>query len=219
MNQFGLIQTADLLRQRTIVAVATAINRRLDTYLGQSLALANADVLRASVGVVYQRSIAALLPCIKSLIKCIQNEVCNHRRTDPPADGVPGEHVDHKGHIKPTLPRRNVDEVRNPELVWPRCSKLPAPPILQARGFRIGNDRVSTLASHRAVQTQLLHQPVDGAASHRNTLRVHLLPDYIRIVDPYVDLPDTLDFGPQTFSRIARTQCCDGSRSCAAWHQ
>jgi hypothetical protein len=48
MNQFGLVQTVDCLSQCVVVAVATATNRGLDARFGQSLAIANADVLRAS---------------------------------------------------------------------------------------------------------------------------------------------------------------------------
>jgi hypothetical protein len=48
MNQFGLVQTVDCLSQYVVVAVATATNRGLDARFGQSLAIANADVLRAS---------------------------------------------------------------------------------------------------------------------------------------------------------------------------
>jgi hypothetical protein len=57
MNQFGLVQTVDCLGQCVVVTVATATNRGLDARFGQSLAIANANVLRASVGVTYQRSI------------------------------------------------------------------------------------------------------------------------------------------------------------------
>ena len=47
--------------------------------------------------------------------------------------------------------------------------------------------------------SDLLHQPFDRAASHRDTLSVQLLPDFIRSVDTHVGLSDTLDLGPQAF--------------------
>jgi hypothetical protein len=72
-------------------------------------------------------------------------------------------------------------------------------PIQRARGYGIRNRRANTLASHHAAQTQLLHQPFDRAARHRDTLPVHLLPDFIRAVDLHVGLPHTLDLRPQTF--------------------
>jgi hypothetical protein len=79
------------------------------------------------------------------------------------------------------------------------CPELPVDPIQRARGRRIGNGRANTFASHHSAQTQLLHQPFDRAASHRDTLPVHMVPDFIRSVDPHIGLPDTLDFGPQAF--------------------
>lgn len=48
MNQFGLVQAVDRFSQRVIVAVATATDGRLDTRLGQTFAVSNADVLRPS---------------------------------------------------------------------------------------------------------------------------------------------------------------------------
>jgi hypothetical protein len=115
--------------------------------LRQSLAIANANVLRASAGVMYQRSTAAWAPRIKCPFKCVQNEVCSHRRTDAPTDNPPGEHVDHEGHIEPALPRRDIGEIKNPELVWPVCPELPVDPIQRARSRRIGNGRANTFAS------------------------------------------------------------------------
>ncbi|CAB3810547.1 hypothetical protein LMG27177_07283 [Paraburkholderia fynbosensis] len=76
MNQFGLVQTVDGLGQCVVVTVATATNRGLDARFGQSLAIVNANALRASVGVMYQRSIAAWAPRMKCLFKCMQNEIC-----------------------------------------------------------------------------------------------------------------------------------------------
>jgi hypothetical protein len=47
MDQFSLVQAVDRFSQCVVVAVAPAANRRFDACLGQSLAIANADVLRA----------------------------------------------------------------------------------------------------------------------------------------------------------------------------
>ncbi len=101
MNQFGLVQTVDCLGQCVIVTVATSTRRGLDARFGQSLAIANANVLRASVGVMYQRSIAAWAPRIKCLFKCIQNEVCSHRRTDAPTDNPSRERVCRTCEVRP----------------------------------------------------------------------------------------------------------------------
>jgi hypothetical protein len=48
MNQFRLVQAIDRFSQRVIVAVATAANGGFDARFGQTLAVANADVLGSS---------------------------------------------------------------------------------------------------------------------------------------------------------------------------
>jgi hypothetical protein len=55
-NQFSLVQAVDRFSEGVIVAVAPTADRRFDARFGEPLAIANADVLRTSVGVVYQRS-------------------------------------------------------------------------------------------------------------------------------------------------------------------
>ena len=45
MDHLGLVQPVDCLGQGVVVAISFAAHRRLDTRLGQPLAVANADVL------------------------------------------------------------------------------------------------------------------------------------------------------------------------------
>lgn len=59
MDQFSLVQAVDRLRQRVVVTVFPAANRRFDSSLGQALAMAISDVLRRAVGVVDERYIFA----------------------------------------------------------------------------------------------------------------------------------------------------------------
>jgi hypothetical protein len=67
--------------------------------------------------------------------------------------------------------------------------------------------------------SDLLHQPFDRAASHRDTLSVQLLPDFIRSIDTHVGLPDTLDLGPQAFIAYGTSEAARRPRSCAAWRR
>jgi hypothetical protein len=83
MNQFGLVQAVDRFSQRVIVAVATATDGRLDTCLGQTFAVSNADVLCPSIGVVYQSPVVAGLASIQRLFKRIQNKVRGHLTRQP----------------------------------------------------------------------------------------------------------------------------------------
>jgi hypothetical protein len=88
---------------------------------------------------------------------------------------IRSEHVDHERDLRPegsplggqpALPRRDVGEVRDPKLVWPRSIELAIDPIRRARGAGVGDGRANTLASHHATQTQSPHQLFNGAASH-----------------------------------------------------
>lgn len=78
MNQFGLLQAVDGLGQRVVIAVALAAHRRLDASFRQSLGVANADVLRASIGVTNQTAIALRLTGIEGLLQGVENKVRAH---------------------------------------------------------------------------------------------------------------------------------------------
>lgn len=56
MNQFSLVQAVDRFSQGVVIAVSPAADRRFDARFGQPFAVANADVLGPSVGMVYQCS-------------------------------------------------------------------------------------------------------------------------------------------------------------------
>jgi hypothetical protein len=58
-----------------------------------------------------QRPIALWPPVIQSLLERVQNEVRAHGTALSPAHYPTGIDVNHKGHVLPTLPRRNVREV------------------------------------------------------------------------------------------------------------
>ena len=67
--------------------------------------------------------------------------------------------------------------------------------------------------------SDLLHQPFDRAASHRDMLSVQLLPDFIRAVDSHVGLSDTLDLRLQAFIAYGMSAAARRPRSCAAWRR
>lgn len=54
VNQLGLVQPVDGFGQGVVVAIALATNRGLDAGLGQSLGVADRDVLAATIAVVDQ---------------------------------------------------------------------------------------------------------------------------------------------------------------------
>lgn len=62
MNEFGLVEPIDGFGQGVVITVALAAHQRFNVRFGQPLGVADADVLRASVGVADQASIAFWLP-------------------------------------------------------------------------------------------------------------------------------------------------------------
>lgn len=54
VDQLGLVQPVDRLCQRVVVAVSSAAHRGFNARLGQSLGVADAHVLRATVGVMHE---------------------------------------------------------------------------------------------------------------------------------------------------------------------
>ena len=53
------------------------------------------------------------------------------------------------------------------------------------------------LASDRATQAQLAHQPLNGAAGHGHVIALDLAPDLLGAIDLQVGVPDALDLGRQ----------------------
>jgi len=58
-----------------------------------------------------------LYPFEQSLFQRIQNEICVHGAADAPTNNTPGKNVNHKRYIQPTLPGRNVGEIRYSQLI------------------------------------------------------------------------------------------------------
>lgn len=96
---------------------------------------------------VYQSPVVARLARVQRLFKRIQNEVRAHRRTDAPTDDAAGKHVDHERRVQPTLPCRDIGEVRHSKLIWPLSLEPPVGPVQQARGACIGIQRATTMLS------------------------------------------------------------------------
>ena len=114
VNHFCLVQAVAGLSQGVVVAVTPATHRRLDASFRQPLGIANADLLRAPIGVIDETSIAFGLLGIQGLLQRIKYEVRAHRAAHPPANNAMGEDVDDKGQVEPTLPGRDVGEVAEP---------------------------------------------------------------------------------------------------------
>ena len=91
------------------------------------------------------------LTVIQSLLQRVQNKVRSHGTADPPAHNPAGIHVDHKGHVLPALPGRDVREVRYPQLVGAISLELAIDPVQRTWRRCIRYRGTNDLASARKV--------------------------------------------------------------------
>src|SRR3990167_3024010 len=142
------------------------------------------------------------LAVIQGLVQCVQHKVRPHGTADTPAHNPAGKHINHKGHVLPALPGRNIREVRYPQLIGPIGLELSIDPVQWAWSRFVRDSGTDHLASAHAPQFQTLHEPLNGATGHRNAFTVHLMPDLVGTVNLHIGLPDLLDFGHQGVIRL-----------------
>jgi hypothetical protein len=71
----------------------------------------------------------------------------------------------------------------DPELVRRGRAEPPLDQILRTRGGGIGDCGAFHLAAPHTLQAKLFHQPLDGAAGHRDSFPVQLQPHLAGTVD------------------------------------
>ena len=150
-----------------------------------------------------QAAVSLGSPSVQCLLQGIEDEVRAHRVADLPTDDAACEHVDDEGDVQPTLPGRDVGEVRDPELVRPLRLELPVDAIQRARRLGVADRRSHDLAAHHAAQPSSTHQSLARASSDREAFAPELAPDLVDAVDLHVGSPDTLDL------RLQRAGACD----------
>jgi len=114
-HHLGLLETVDGLGKCVVVTVSGAAYRGIDLSLQEPLAVADRNVLRAPVAVVYQPAFVELAG-VERLLQGIQHKVRLHVAANSPANDEPREHINDKGHISKALPGRDKGEVSHPEL-------------------------------------------------------------------------------------------------------
>ena len=129
-------------------------------------------------------------------------QIRSHGTADTPAHNSAGIHVDHKGHVLPALPGRDVGEVRYPQLVWPIGFELAIDPVQRAWQCFVGDRGAHDLATARPLQPQAFHQSLNGAACHFDAFAPHLMPDPVGAVGLHVGPPDLLDLRHQDVIRL-----------------
>jgi len=155
------------------------------------------SALRTPVRMVDQAVITLRLARVQRLLQSIEDEIRSHRTADAPPDDATGEDIDDEGDVLPSLPRRDVREVGDPELVRPLGPELPINPVQRARRLAVADGRAHDLASHHATQPEPAHQPFDRASRCCCAFTRQLPPDLVGPVDLHVGLPDALDLRRQ----------------------
>ncbi len=134
---------------------------------------------------------------ITGLLESIEDEVSAHGLADAPAHDASSINIDDERHIQPTLPSRNIGEVRHPELVRAVGLELALHMIQRAGRIGIGNRRSHLLAPNRALQAHTAHQTFNGATGYAGAFAVHLHPDLICAIDLHVGVPHAFDMRHQ----------------------
>ena len=179
IDDLGLVQPDDALRQRVIVRVPDGPDRRRDARGHQLGAVADGQVLAAGVAVVGQPG--HLHPLPGPVGDCHHQRVQHQVRAvagggAPPGD-QPGERVDHERGVRGARPGGYEGEVDHPQPVRGIRREVPVDQVLRPVLRRIGTRgaHLVAAAAHPA-QPEFPHQPLHGAPGRRDALAVELVP-------------------------------------------
>ena len=99
----------------------------------------------------------------------------------PPASpDPPGVGIDHQRHVGKPPPRRHTCQVGDPQPIRCRQPKPVLDKISWTHCGRVCDRGLAGFASAGTGQTQFGHQPLDGAARHRDPLAVKRQPHTLR---------------------------------------
>jgi uncharacterized protein (UPF0248 family) len=108
---------------------------------------------------------------VQGLLQRVEYEIRAHRRVRAPANDATREHVDDERDVHKAAPRRDVREVRDPQLIGTLGVELPLHQILRLRGGgeirwqRLGMDRRDRRASQEARSERHKH----SGTGHRHS--------------------------------------------------
>jgi hypothetical protein len=142
---------------------------------------------------VVNQSAVVRLAGAERLLQGIQNKVCLHVATDPPAHDEPREHIDNKGHIRKPLPGRDKGKVSHPELVGALCGEVAVDPIQRVRGCGVRPGGPYPSATHFALEPKVSHEALHGAAGHSDALPMQCPPYLLGPIDLTVGSPEALN--------------------------
>jgi hypothetical protein len=134
---------------------------------------------------------------MQSLLQCIQHQLRVHRAADSPTHDPAGKDVDDEGDVHEARPGGDEREIRDPQLVGSRGREAPLHSIQRFLEGLIRDRRARPATAYNAPQALLAHQPLHGAASHRNAFPMQLFPHFAGAVGSEVLLPHAPDRATQ----------------------
>jgi len=112
LNHLRLEEADDRFGHRIVVRIAATADRRRDTGLGEPIAVAQRELLRAPVAVMHEVGGRRAAPGVDCLLEGVEHEVRRQRRRHAPADDAPREDVNDERDVDKAAPRRHVGELR-----------------------------------------------------------------------------------------------------------
>ena len=171
--------------------------------------------LRAAVAVMHQVACAVTATIVDGLLKRIEDEVGAERIRHTPADNASREHVDDEGDVDEASPRRDVGEVRDPQLIGPGRHEVTVDEVNRtirtAVRLRGGDPRT---ASDSPTEAHGSHQAAHRTARHAVAVASQLPPDLARAIDLLVVVPDALNLPAPPI--VALDPCAPSRGICVA---
>jgi hypothetical protein len=116
-NHLRLVEPDHRFGEGMVIGISTAAHGWRDAGVAEAVCGRHRQRLRAAVAVMNQRGCRVAAAIVNRLFERIEHEVRAQRGRDTPAHDPLGKDVDDEGHIDETAPRRDVREVRDPELI------------------------------------------------------------------------------------------------------
>jgi hypothetical protein len=129
--------------------------------------------LRPGVGVVNQSLLdgaAVAVSAPQPHIEGVENQWCALVRRRGPTHDRPGVHVNDERDVDDAGEGGHVGEVGDPAPVRGRGGEVPGNQVLGSLVARISDCRADLLTAQHPPQASIAHEPLDGAAGHRDAV-------------------------------------------------
>src|SRR5215469_3691571 len=156
MHQFLLQRGEKAFHRCVIPAIPSPAHTATDAVPVQQPLIVVAGVLAAAIGVRYQ-SLARQATRHRHL-QSIDHQPAGDPLAHRPADDLPRIQVFHRRQVQPTLPGRDVGDVRYPDLVDRYRLELPVQDVVGHRQIMVGVGRTAELPFRLGGDTVLTHE-------------------------------------------------------------